>query len=437
MMLLGFLALGLAAFAGSEVRVESTRPVASPRGDLSIIVDRFATVIDGEPERYPGVMEIRIVNSDGKVVNRRRVTSPQVRLIQKPVWLDSQWCGFSYNIAKNSYGMVYYDSLADRAVQLEMVAPSRRMGATGKIETELTSLEITDYAPDGSTESIQNIPHNGGSVFPLYLKPLPTYDDQPFGLDFLQEIRNSIEAEQKMIESRGITTLRVEQASESFAPADSLMSVLVLTDRKPNLLIMPLKAESATAAFKQAKLIPLGEDVLLRCANEYAEPDSAGKSTGAPEPADSDSDTTEPLQPLVGYRFTTAWQDDSHVEVVLETFETEEEVHRDVIYTIGMDGTVSHTPRKPRPRPAVPEEGAPDMSSSDAGTTDSVTGKPESEKPGTTRASIPSVRNAAARSDPAAAGANAGLAISRRSDNSGRTASGMNPPASTRPTPSE
>ena len=131
--LTGFLALGVFAHARNEVRVESTRPVTSPRGDLAVIVDRLATVVDGEPERYPGIMEVRIVDGEGKVVTRRRMASPQVRLIQKPVWLDNQWCGFSYNIAKNSYGMVYYDCVENRALQLEIVAPSRRMGATGKV----------------------------------------------------------------------------------------------------------------------------------------------------------------------------------------------------------------------------------------------------------------------------------------------------------------
>ncbi|MBX7246647.1 MAG: hypothetical protein K1X53_14215 [Candidatus Sumerlaeaceae bacterium] len=338
--------VGLAGLAfAAQTKVETGKPVVSRDKSRMVAVDREFPVVEGELDRFSGRMIIRVTDSGGTTTQQRIVEASQVRLLQPPRWLDNQWTAFSYNVSKNANGVVYLDADGGSALQVEFVATSRRMGATNKVETELTALDVTEYK--GKPQRLRNLVFGGGSVFPIYLKKLPAYANEPFATDFLADLRAGISAYRDFLKAHKLDGITLEQGSESFSPDESAAASLACAGGQPVVLIVSLKAASAKAALEKAGVGNLGAEIKLVCSIDTPDDDDAGKP-GDPKPdATSDFDR---------FRFVTSWKDNQTVLVEKEVFETEEEApHKEALYSVTLDGKVSKlevAPSVPAKKPA-------------------------------------------------------------------------------------
>jgi len=313
---------------------ESTKPVVSPDGSRSIIVDRIYRIIDGEPERYPSRMLVRIIDAGGTSTRQRRLEASQIRLLNSPRWFDPRWVAFTYNISKNANGVVYVDALTADALQIEFVALRRHMAATDSIETELTSLDVTEYTGKNVTR-VSNITRRNRAVFPLLLRPIPPYDTSPFPLVFAEQIKAALKAYHDFLAKRGYHLFSIEEASESFDKEEKHMAALACIDGRPYLLISPLEAETPAAAMEQVKTAALMSDIKLICLESVTTAThSADENSSSTVPED-----TEPAGHFGEYRFRTSWKDETTVLVEQEIFESEEQEPRRVpLYTFTLDG---------------------------------------------------------------------------------------------------
>jgi len=321
---------------------DSTKPLASPDASRVIVVDRIFRVIDGEPERYPSRLLVRITDAGGTVTRQRRIDASQVRLLNPPRWIDNRWAAFTYNISKNANGVVYVDTLTAEALQIEFVELRRRMAATETIEVELTSFEVTEYGTE--VVRVSNITRRNRSVFPLFLRPLPPYDTTPFPWVFAEQVRTAMRAYHDFLKQRAIRSLRIEEASESFAPEDKSMAALACSDNRPIALICPMEAESPAAALARVTIFQLDPDIDLTCAADLP-------ASAADTPTSSTiSEDSEKLGRFGEYRFCTSWRDENTALVEQEFFESEEqEPHREPLYALHPDGKMEKlaAPKKP------------------------------------------------------------------------------------------
>lgn len=341
-----FACLVLAAPAGraaENVKVESSKPVASPDGRRSVVVDRLFPVVDGEAENFSGRMVVRVSDSASTTPPRQRfLEASQVRLLQPAQWMDDTWAAFVYNIAKSANGIVYMNAESGRALQLEVVAPPRRMGASNTVEQEITSFDVTDHGT--SISRFHNIPFGGGTAFPLYLKQIPGLDGKPYPLDFLKQVDAAIQAYDAFANRLGVPFVEPEQASESFSPDAKKLALLICTGPRAALLLLNLDAANAEAALQKAIVVPLGESVQLSCRFQHRDGE---------EPAEE--------QQSAASRYTTAWQPDGSVAVEREIFSTEDDSsRREVEYVVSPDGKLKEMPKaappEPTPSPAATEE---------------------------------------------------------------------------------
>lgn len=306
--------------AHAQSRAGSSR-VPSPDGSLSVIVDRVQEQETEDSEEFSGNLLVRILDAEGSIRYQRRVEASQVRLMQPVVWLDDTVCAFSYNIAKNSNGIVYVDATDGTALQLEMVATSRRMAASGRVETELTSLEVAHYA--GETKRLNNITRADRSVFPI-IALIPPYTNEPYGKDFYSRLRDAVAAYDNFLQTRGISRLEIEQASESFSPSQTHLAFLACVDDGASAMIVPLKPDAASTVMKQVQVALLGPEILLGCRESAEEM--------------PDETTTESMQTM-DYRYSTAWKNDNLLLVEKETFlEDEENSVKSVVYSVSSNG---------------------------------------------------------------------------------------------------
>ncbi|MGC8740644.1 MAG: hypothetical protein ACP5UB_04220 [Candidatus Sumerlaeaceae bacterium] len=329
------LAAGTAAHLHAQVRTvtDSTRPVASPDGKRTIVVDRIFRVVDGELERYPSRMLVRITEVGSTVTRQRLIDASQVRLLNPPRWLDDRWAAFTYNISKNANGVVYVDSASADALQLEFVALRRRMAGSDTIEVELTSFEVTDYGQ--RITRIPNVTRRNRSVFPLFLRPLPPYDTTPFPGVYAEQVRKAVKAYHDFLEKNKIRSLRLEEASESFSPEDKMLAVLSCVDGKPAALLCPLEAESPAAALERVHIFPLDPNISLTCLSD------AGAAQADTPTSSTISEDSEVLGHFGEYRFRTSWKDEATALVEQEFFESEEqEPHREPLYALHLDGRI-------------------------------------------------------------------------------------------------
>jgi hypothetical protein len=343
---------------------DSTKPLASPDASRVIVVDRIFRVIDGEPERYPSRLLVRITDAGGTVTRQRRIDASQVRLLNPPRWIDNRWAAFTYNISKNANGVVYVDTQTAEALQIEFVELRRRMAATETIEVELTSFEVTEYGQQ--VVRVSNITRRNRSVFPLFLRPLPPYDTSPFPWVFAEQVRTAMRAYHDFLTHRGIRSLRTEEASESFAPEDKSMAALACSDNRPIALICPMEAESPAAALARVVIFQLDPDIDLTCAADLP-------TSPADTPTSSTiSEDTEKLGRFGEYRFCTTWRDENTALVEQEFFESEEqEPHREPLYALHPDGKMEKlaAPKKPEASDTTGTVEADAASDSDADTT--------------------------------------------------------------------
>jgi hypothetical protein len=247
-------------------------------------------------------MLLRVAGTDGAPARQRYIEASQVRVSQPPVWLDgSRLCAFVYNVAKNSNGIVYFEPEANRAIQVEIVMPARQMAASGKVEQELTSLEITEFV---GTETLKtrNIPWNGGSAFPVVLPPLPPFQGQPYGLDFFNQVNSALASYKDFLKKNSLTRLEPEQASESFSPDEKWLGLLACAETGGRVVGVPLGSHDAKQVLSRSRVAPL-KDVALSCAQH-----TASEST---EPAMSDS------------RYLTGWKAGEILQVLRESYGAE------------------------------------------------------------------------------------------------------------------
>lgn len=324
-----------AALARTDVRVDSTKPSLSADGTRALIVDRISAAPASDAESGAERLKIRLTDSQGTATRQRTVEVSAARSVEPAIWIDSRWAAFVYNVQKNSNGMVYYDSENNHAVLAEIVALSRRMGATGKIETELTSVDVIDY---GSTVTrTRNVTHNGGSVFPVFVKQVPVFQGKPFADPFRAQLEEGINAYREFCKARASDGVKLEQASESFSDADDHMAILAGIAGKPALVLISLKSANAVEALRTAQVIVLGPEVALSCMSENADssnPEAAGQETYS--------------------RLTTGWRDDTHALVQREVFDTDnDKSSREELYVCGLDGSVQKLATA-KPSPSVP-----------------------------------------------------------------------------------
>lgn len=303
-----WLTIGLLITAASplpgqtESSVESTRSVQSPDGSKTVTVDRFTPVVDGQAERFSGRMLLRVTSNDGSAARQRYVEATQVRVMQPPVWIDgSRLCAFVYNVSKNSNGIVYFEPESNRALQVEFVMPTRYMAASGQIEQELTSLEITEFT-ESETLKTRNIPWKGGSAFPLVIKPLPDFQGQPWGLEFYREVNTALTAYRDFLKKHSINRLELEQASESFSPDEKWLGLLACNAQESWVLSIPLNINNAVQALSTAK---------------------AHRITGLQLSCMLQTDNGDAETTFYDRRYLTAWRDASHMHVVRESYDTE------------------------------------------------------------------------------------------------------------------
>ena len=93
--------------------------VASPDGARAVAVETRAPVSYGDSTDFATRLVVR-VDDTGPTASaggmRRVVEASQVRSVGAPVWLgaDSPWTAFTYDIQKNSSGLVYLDTSSGR-----------------------------------------------------------------------------------------------------------------------------------------------------------------------------------------------------------------------------------------------------------------------------------------------------------------------------------
>lgn len=336
----GLALAGSIAAGRTDTTVESSRPVSSDDGKKTVVVDRLTPVVDGVPEKNSGRMLLRVTSSDSSP-KQRYIEASQVRVIQPPVWLDgSRVCAFVYNVAKNSNGIVYFEPETNRALQVEFVMPARHMAASGKVEQELTSLEVTDFAKD--TMKIRNVPWQGGSAFPLVLPPLPDFQGRPYDAAFLQQLNGAIGSYRQWLGTNKLTTLEPEQASESFSADNKWLGLLACAGDDSYVLAVPLdKGTKPEAVFGAVKLGKLS-GVKLSCSQH----------------ATSEAED----QPMADERYLTSWEGPAKLQVLKEVYDTETEAARTVPVatldvTTGKLATIaSPTTDTPTTAPAASEE---------------------------------------------------------------------------------
>lgn len=351
-------------FAASDVKVESSRAVSSPDGSRSVVVDHLIPIVDGEAERYSGRMLVRVADEGGTATKQRFMETSQIRLISPGRWMDDQWFTFTYDISKNSRGVVAFNANSGRAVQVESVRTTRKMGATGKVETELTDLEIADYGD--TITRVRNVTRNLKSVFPLYLTDLTYLVGKPIAREHVTEIENALRALAEFKEKNSAEDLLLEEASESFNPSDTHMAVLACKAAKPQLLIVPTNAPSADDALAGAKLSELGDDVKLTCLFEPVEGFESEDETApdettpqAPDTVGQDESNPAPSEQFGGMRFATSWKNEGTVLIEMESFETEDEAaKREALFSATLDGTVTRLKTVPKPAATPKPEAA-------------------------------------------------------------------------------
>lgn len=299
----GIFVAAAVTMAASDTNVESTRPVESSDGLKTAVVDRFISVVDGEAERFSGRMLLRVQSKDGTAARQRYIEASQVRVIQPPVWLDgSRLCAFVYNVAKNSNGIVYFEPETNRALQVEFVMPARQMAASGNIEQELTSLEITEFAGQ-ETLKVRNVPWQGGSAFPLVLKPLPEFWGQPYDVGFYKQVNAAIAAYKQFLKKHDMQHLEPEQASESFSADGKWLGLLACEAERSWLLGIPLESAEPAVQLERVRATPV-QNVSLSCAQHLA----------------GEVDTS-----LTDSRYLTGWKSDTVLQVLQETYGAESE----------------------------------------------------------------------------------------------------------------
>lgn len=293
---------GSAVWAQTDTKVESSRAVSSPDGKKTAVVDRFTPVVDGEAERFSGRMLVRVTSNDGGPARQRYIEASQVRVIQPPVWIDdSRVCAFVYNVAKNSNGIVYFEPESNRALQVEFVMPTRQMAASGQLEQELTSLEVTEFSAQ-ETLKISNVPWKGGSAFPLVLSQLPSFDGSPYGVEFFKHLNNSLTAYKDFLKRNGVKSLEPEQASESFNENDTWLGLLACGSSDSYLVGVPLRQEPATEVLGAARIVKV-PGLSLSCGYH-----AAGEGF---EPAMEEE------------RYLTEWKNENLLQVMKETYDME------------------------------------------------------------------------------------------------------------------
>lgn len=327
------------SFAAGEVRVERTKPVTSPDAAKAVVVDRILPVVDGEVENFSGKMLVRVTDQGGNTLKQRYIETSQIQLVYQPVWLDDQWCAFAYSIWKNANGMIYFNLSTGEAFQVELVATSRLMGATGKTETELTSFEVAHYGD--KVTRISNVPHAGGSVFPLYLPSIPAFTNTPFPKSFLEQLIQAYQAQADFCKAHAIDSLEIEQGSESFNPSDSQMALLACLGNAPGLFLVPLKDKSTSAALAATRVVKLGPDVVLTCAADSPETTEPQENQEAKDPGEGER-----------ARYATGWKDDTHAFVGKELFAAEDETpQKQEIYLVSLSGELTKVAPTVTPKP--------------------------------------------------------------------------------------
>ena len=324
--------------AAENVQTVSSRPAASPDGRYMAVVDRLLKVADGEADQFSGGMVVRITdNSTSTVLRQRYLEGTQVRVLQTPTWLDSDWCAFTYNIAKNANGLVYVNASNSQGFQVEMVAPPRRMAASNSIEQELTSLDVSVLGT--TTTRIHNVPFKGGSVFPLRLAPLAKFDGRPFGKEFVSELTGAVSDYQALCAAHQVTAVEPEQATESFSDDEKHAALLACASGSAVLCIVPVGTNAQPNA---AQVVKLDADVTLNCARSASDSELQGEQQAA--------DTAN------SSRYTTSWKGDT-VQVEREVFDSEDDTsHRELAYTADLNGKLVKIPRPaatPKPKAAL------------------------------------------------------------------------------------
>lgn len=319
-------------FAAGDVQLDATRAVASPDGKLRASVERLSTVRDAEPEAFSGRMIIRVTDATTKaIVKQRYVEASQVRLLEPPVWLNSGLCAFSYNIAKNARGMVYFEIASGKALQVELVSTARKMAASNKVEQELTSLDVTEHAV--TVTRIQNITHQGGTAFPLRIKPLALDKPPPFGIEFVNELNSQLEQYRRLCASNGVKQIVAEQATESVSEDESKLAVLACADSKTALCIVPVSASNTSSTIS----LNLLEGVKLPCAEG---------TTEETEPVPQEHAAT-----AQDFRYATSWKPDGTAVVEREVFDPNgENSSREPVFLVTPAGALQKVPPPEKPR---------------------------------------------------------------------------------------
>ncbi len=337
---------GAAMAAPGDTRVGSTRPVRSPDGTRMVVVDHVMPVVDGEADRFSGRMVVRVTDAEGTTTRRRQVETSQISVIQSPRWLDDALVAYFYNIKKNANGIVYFDSRTGAAVQVEFVTTARRMAATNKVETAVTSIEVTEYAT--GPQRIATFVRDGAGVFPLFIRTLPPFENAPYPRPVYDDLRAALAARKDFLAARKIREMDPEVASESFSPDGKYLAALACNDGKPALVVVPLHADSARVALQATVVAPLDEEVTLNCnADAPAAPEGEKTADATSVPAPGQTQSGE----FGGYRFTTEWKDAATILIVKETFETEEQpMQREPYFAVTAAGQATRLERKPAPR---------------------------------------------------------------------------------------
>lgn len=300
--------------AASDVKVESTRPIQSLDSKKVATVDRLSPIEDGEVEKFSGKMMIRVTNPDGTNPRQRYLESSQARIIHPPVWLKgSEVCAFTYNIAKNSDGIVYFTPEQNRALQIEFIMTMRRMASTGQIEQDLTNFELTEHT--SQTLHVESVPYKGGIAFPFALPPLDTFDNQPYPLDFMTKVNSGLIAYKKFLSDNKLAALELEDASETFNPKEDHLAFLA-TDKTNNFVcIVPLTETDTSARLAKTIVRPVPN---IKLSHNHESGDNA--------------------QNEIEMRYSTVWADDKTVRIQEETFGSEDdESHKNPIFSISLD----------------------------------------------------------------------------------------------------
>jgi hypothetical protein len=318
-------AVGPAILSGAQdVQVESSRAVPSPDNKFTVTVDRLMPVIDGTPDKYSGKMVVRVSSGESTVPIRQRfIEATQVRFLDQPIWLEkSPWCAFVYNVAKNASGLVYMNAETGRAIQIELVALTRRMGATQSIEQEITSLEVSDHLT--KITRTHNIPKDGASLFPLVLKKLPLFEGKPFNQPELEEVIAALDAFQQFLAKLAVESLDLEQASETISPDGKHLAVLACAGGKQFLIVVPVGLGSPAATFQKVVTVELDKSLQLSCGL------AASVNGETPEVESMGGD----------FRYATAWNG-SNIVVEREVFGAEDdEPKRERVYVISAQGEI-------------------------------------------------------------------------------------------------